>query len=68
MAPDTTTRLDVGPIQRAEIRDLQARLGVVAWFGFFTRHWWALDGNRLVEGASPARLADAVIAARRWTR
>lgn len=65
---DDTAALDADPIQRAEIRDLQTRFGVVAWFGHFTRHWWALDDNRLVEGANPARLGDAVMAARRWAR
>lgn len=68
MASDVTARFDAGPIQRAEIADLQRRLGVLAWFGFSTRRWWALDENRLIEGANPARLADAVMAARRWAR
>lgn len=61
---DATTRIDVGPIHRAEIRELEQRFGVVAWFGFHTRRWWALVGDRLVEAATPAGLADAVMAVR----
>ncbi|GAA1792741.1 hypothetical protein GCM10009735_25800 [Actinomadura chokoriensis] len=61
---DATTRIDVGPIHRAEVRELEQRFGVVAWFGFHTRRWWALVGDRLVEAATPAGLADAVMAVR----
>lgn len=62
---DDTTALDPTPIRDAEIAELQARYGVTAWFGFHTRHWWALDEDRLVEGATPDRLVSAVMAARR---
>lgn len=66
---DDTARFDVTPIRRAEIRDLEARFHVTAWFGFHTREWWALvDGARLVGASTPARLGEAVMAARRWTR
>lgn len=73
MAAAVTGRIDPAPIQRAEITDLEARLGVTAWFGFHTRRWWAIDDDRLVEGATPDRLADAVMTARRvraarWAR
>lgn len=65
---EDTARIDVTPIQRAEVAELQARYGVTAWFGFHTREWWALvDGSRLVEAPTPARLGEAVMAARRWT-
>ncbi|GAA4238999.1 hypothetical protein GCM10022254_57290 [Actinomadura meridiana] len=63
---DATVRLDVAPIQRAEIRELERRYGVRARFGFFTREWWALDGDRLVTAATPDRLGEAVMLAR-WS-
>ena len=64
-AADVTAALDPTPIQRAEVAELRARYGVTAWFGFHTRRWWALDDDRLIEGATPDRLASAVMAARR---
>lgn len=64
MFSDATVPISTGPILRAEIRDLECRFGVVAWFGFHTRRWWALAEGRLVEAATPAGLADAVIAIR----
>lgn len=66
--PDVTARIDSRPIVRAEIHDLQRRFGVPVWFGFHTRRWWALVEDHLVEAATPARLGDAVMAERRWTR
>jgi hypothetical protein len=66
MPADDTVRIDVQPIHRAEVAELQARYGVTAWFGFYTREWWALDGGRLVEAPTPARLGEAVQAARGW--
>lgn len=64
MPSDATVPIDTGPIVRAEIRELECRYGVVAWFGFHTRRWWALVEGRLVEAATPARLANAVVAVR----
>ncbi len=62
MPSDATVPIDTGPIVRAEIRELECRYGVVAWFGFHTRRWWALVEGRLVEAATPAGLANAVVA------
>jgi hypothetical protein len=62
MLPDATVPIDTGPILCAEIRELERRFGVVAWFGFHTRRWWALVDGRLVEAATPAGLADTVMA------
>jgi hypothetical protein len=62
MLSDATVPIDTGPIVCAEIRDLERRFGVVAWFGFHTRRWWAVVEGRLVEAATPASLADAVMA------
>lgn len=62
MLPDATVPIDTGPLIRAEIGELERRFGVVAWFGFHTRRWWALVDGRLVEAATPAGLADAVMA------
>lgn len=64
MLSDVTVPIDTGPLVRAEIRELERRFGVVAWFGFHTRRWWALVDGRLIEAATPAGLADAVMAVR----
>ena len=62
------------PIQGAEVGRIQATYGVTtAWFGASTHHWWALDRDHLVEGATPDRLGEAILAARRagarrWAR
>ncbi|RKS76500.1 hypothetical protein BZB76_1856 [Actinomadura pelletieri DSM 43383] len=64
---DDTARIDPVPIRVAEARRIQARYGArTVWFGYFTREWWALvDDARLVEGATPDRLGEAIMAARR---
>lgn len=62
MLPDVTIPIDTGPLIRAEIGELERRFGVVAWFGFHTRRWWALVDGRLAEAATPAGLADTVMA------
>ena len=62
MLADVTVPIDTGPIVHAEIRDLACRFGVVAWFGFHTRSWWAVVEGHLLEAATPAGLADAVMA------
>ncbi|MFD0686828.1 hypothetical protein [Actinomadura fibrosa] len=62
---DETVAIDVKPIHDAEARDLRARFGVIAWFGFYTRHWWALTDRALVEAPNPIGLAEAIVAARR---
>ncbi|GAA1883765.1 hypothetical protein GCM10009736_59660 [Actinomadura bangladeshensis] len=64
MLADVTVPVDTGPLIRAEIGELERRFGVVAWFGFHTRRWWALVEGRLVEAATPAGLAEAVMAVR----
>ena len=58
MLSDVTVPIDTRPIVRAEIQDLAGRFGVVAWFGFHTRRWWALVEGRLVE-APPRQLSPA---------
>ncbi|RKS79267.1 hypothetical protein BZB76_0719 [Actinomadura pelletieri DSM 43383] len=64
---DDTARVDPIPVRVAEARRIQARYGATTvWFGYFTREWWALvDKARLVEGATPDRLGEAIMAARR---
>ncbi|GAA4238888.1 hypothetical protein GCM10022254_56720 [Actinomadura meridiana] len=67
--PDDTARIDPVPIRVAEARRIEARYGGVVWFGYFTRGWWALvDEAYLVEGATPDRLGEAIMAVRRRVR
>lgn len=66
--PGDTAGLDPAPIRGALIAELRDRYGVVAWFGFHTRRWWALAEDRLVEAETPDRLVGAVMAARRRAR
>ncbi|MEV3923269.1 hypothetical protein [Actinomadura coerulea] len=65
--PDDTAVIDPVPIRALEARRIEARYGATAvWFGYFTRHWWALvDLAWLVEGKTPDRLGEAIVAARR---
>ena len=69
MLDDGTSRY-MAPIaidQRAEARRLQARYGVLVWWGPHTREFWAMvDRTRLVEGATPEALGQAILTARRW--
>ncbi|MDL4815469.1 hypothetical protein [Actinomadura opuntiae] len=63
---EDTAAFSAEPIHQAETRRFRERYGVVAWFGHFTRNWWALvDCRTLVEGTTPERLGEAIIAARR---
>lgn len=42
-------------------RDLEYLFpGVVVWFGRRTGHWWAMLGDRLLEGGSPRQLTDQI--------
>lgn len=63
---EDTAAISPVPIQGAEVGRIQATYGVTtAWFGGSTRRWWALDHDHLVEGATPDRLGEAILAARR---
>ncbi|GAA4238982.1 hypothetical protein GCM10022254_57200 [Actinomadura meridiana] len=66
MGADDTTRINIESIHQAEIYDLENRFGVIAWFGHHTRHWWALDGDHLVEARTPDRLGEEIMGAR-WS-
>lgn len=63
---EDTATFSVEPIHRAEAARLREQYGVEAWFGHHTRKWWALvDRRTLVEGMTPERLGEAIVAARR---
>ncbi|GAA2302299.1 hypothetical protein GCM10010402_71600 [Actinomadura luteofluorescens] len=65
--PGDTAVIDPVPIRVLEARRIEARYGATAvWFGYFTRRWWALvDLVWLVEGKTPDRLGEAIVAARK---
>lgn len=65
--PDDTAVIDPVPIRVMEARRIEARYdATTVWFGYFTRHWWALvDLSWLVEGKTPDRLGEAITAVRR---
>lgn len=71
---DDTANLDPRPIQRSELTHLQNQYGVCAWFGFFTRHWWALVDSHpqadtvylLIEAKTPQQLGERIQTARGW--
>ncbi|GLZ08736.1 hypothetical protein Acsp03_62020 [Actinomadura sp. NBRC 104412] len=47
--------------RRADItRQFRNRLNVIAWYGPFTGHWWAVADGYLVEAAQPGELAQRV--------
>jgi hypothetical protein len=50
--------------RRATIRAFREQLHVMAWYGTYTRHWWALVGGRLLEADQPGQLAQMVRARR----
>ncbi|WP_433463215.1 hypothetical protein [Spirillospora sp. CA-128828] len=63
---EDTAKVDPVPIRVAEARRIEARYGGVVWFGYFTGLWWALvDRRALVQAATPDRLGEAIMAARR---
>ncbi|MBO2456547.1 hypothetical protein [Actinomadura violacea] len=63
---EDTATFSAEPIHRAEADRFRELYGVTAWFGHHTRKWWALvDQRDLVEGTTPERLGEAIMAARR---
>ncbi|WP_433465686.1 hypothetical protein [Spirillospora sp. CA-128828] len=63
---ENTAVIDPEPIRAVEARRICDQYGAVVWFGYFTRRWWALvDQHALVQGATPDRLGQAIMAARR---
>ncbi|WP_395110011.1 hypothetical protein [Actinomadura sp. SCN-SB] len=63
--PGTIAEASHGPI----IKMLRQQYDVLAWYGPFTGHWWAMVGPaRLVEAEQPAELEHAIRRAWGWER
>ena len=62
--PGTLAGASRGPI----VRMLRQQYNVMAWYGPFTGHWWAIVGpvDRLVEAERPAELERAIRRAWGW--
>jgi hypothetical protein len=44
----------------ATVRAFREQLGVTAWYGTHTGHWWAMAWPRLLEAEEPGQLARQV--------
>jgi hypothetical protein len=57
------------PVRDEALAQLQCRFpGIPVWFGNFTRHWWAVFGDRLFEATTAASSSCCSTASTRHSR
>jgi hypothetical protein len=68
MQTERTTATGQTGICAATVRAFREQYGVLAWYGEYTGHWWAIVGTRLLEAQHPNGLAQLVRRALGWER